>query len=263
MAEPSLIQIESLDVGYDERLVLRDVSFEVREGEIFVIMGPSGCGKTTLLKAIVGLLEPRSGDIRYRGRSVLDLRAMEEFRRSVGMVFQQGALLNSVSLEENVALPLVEHTSLPRWMVGEVVRMKLAQVGLLEARRKLPVELSGGMRKRAGIARALVLEPDLLFFDEPTGGLDPMTADGIDNLILTLRETLGVTIVAVTHELASIFKIADRVMMLRKGEIAILGRRDEVRSSEDEEVARFIDRRAPREAGAADRFLEETGGERT
>jgi phospholipid/cholesterol/gamma-HCH transport system ATP-binding protein len=176
------------------------------------------------------------------------------------MVFQQGALLNSVSLEENVGLPLVEHTRLPRWMVDQVVRMKLAQVGLLGSRKLLPVELSGGMRKRAGIARALVLEPDVLFFDEPTGGLDPITADGIDNLVLTLRETLPVTIVAVTHELASIFKIADRVMMLKDGGIAALGSRDEVRGSKDDEVARFISRKAAKEEGAADRFLSEVGG---
>jgi phospholipid/cholesterol/gamma-HCH transport system ATP-binding protein len=241
--------------------VIRDVSFDVRAGEIFVIMGPSGCGKTTLLKTMLGLIPPLSGEVRFRGRSIHAPGALDEFRRSCGMVFQQGALLNSVSLTENVSLPLREHTALPDWMIRQVVRMKLAQVGLLEAENRLPMELSGGMRKRAGIARALALEPEVLFFDEPTGGLDPITADGIDNLILSLKETLPVTLVVVTHELASIFKIADRVMMLRDGGIAVLSAREDVKQTPDEGVQHFIQRRAPREEGAADRFLSDVGGD--
>jgi len=200
------------------------------------------------------------GPILFDGRSVHDPAALHAFRRSIGMVFQQGALLNSVSLTDNVALPLLEHTKLPRWMIRQVVRMKLAQVGLLSARHRMPMELSGGMRKRAGIARALVLEPELLFFDEPSGGLDPITADGIDNLILGLRKALPVTMIVVTHELASIFKIADRVLMLRDGGIAVLASREEVRNTQDESVRQFIERRAPEELGAADRFLDEAGG---
>ncbi len=263
MAEASgILGVRNLQVGYADHTVIRDVSFEVRPREIFVIMGPSGCGKTTLLKAVVGLVPVRGGTVTYRGRSLASPGALHDFRKRIGMVFQQGALLNSVSLEENVALPLREHTRLPEWMIRQVVRIRLAQVGLLDAGHLKPMELSGGMRKRAGIARALALEPELLFFDEPTGGLDPVTADGIDNLILSLRESMPVTIVAVTHELASIFKVADRVMMLRDGGIAVLGTPAEVRASRDEEVLRFIERRAQRIEGAADEFLSRgEGGE--
>jgi phospholipid/cholesterol/gamma-HCH transport system ATP-binding protein len=240
--------------------VFRDISFKVNTGEIFVIMGPSGCGKTTLLRTMTRLIEPLSGEVRYKGRRVEGRAALDAYRRSFGMVFQQGALLNSISLEENVALPLREHTNLPGWMIERVVSMKLAQVGLLDARDRLPMELSGGMRKRAGIARALALEPSLLYFDEPSGGLDPITADGIDNLILGITESMPVTVIVVTHELASIFKIADRVMMLRDGKIAVLSPREDVRHSADEGVQNFINRRAPAEEGAADDFLEAVGG---
>ncbi len=232
----------------------------MKTGEIFVIMGPSGCGKTTLLRTMTGLIEPLAGEVRYQGRVVKGQKALDEYRRSFGMVFQQGALLNSISIMENVALPLREHTDLPDWMIERVVEMKLAQVGLLEARNRKPMELSGGMRKRAGIARALALEPALLYFDEPSGGLDPITADGIDNLILSLTESLPVTVIVVTHELASIFKIADRVMMLRDGKIAVLSTREEVKNAKDEGVQHFIHRRAPAEEGAADAFLTEVGG---
>jgi len=261
MSEPApILEVRGLTVGFGDRDVIRDVSFTVREGEIFVIMGPSGCGKTTLLKTLVGLLPPDEGTVRFRGTPLDSPGRLESFRRRIGMVFQQGALLNSLSLEENVALPFREHGGYPEWMIRQVVRMKLAQVGLLDARTRLPMELSGGMRKRGGIARALSMEPELLFFDEPTGGLDPITADGIDNLVLALRRELPVTIVAVTHELASIFKIADRVMMLRDAGVAVLTERDRVREVADENVIRFVDRKAPEEIGAADEFLAELRG---
>lgn len=250
-----VIAVEDLEVGFAGRTVIDRVSFRVREGEIFVIMGPSGCGKTTLLKALVGLLRPQAGRILHRGRPLATDEDFDAYRRRIGMVFQHGALLNSVSLEENVALPLREHTDLPEWMIRQVVRMRLAQVGLLEARERMPMELSGGMRKRAGIARALAMEPELLFFDEPTGGLDPVTADGIDNLVLSFRDKLRVTLVVVTHELASIFKIADRVMMLKDGHIAVLAGPGEVRGTDDRAVRDFVERRAPEESGAADDFL--------
>jgi phospholipid/cholesterol/gamma-HCH transport system ATP-binding protein len=253
----TVLTVEDIRVTYGEQTVLDGVSFDVSEGEIFVIMGPSGCGKTTLLKSVVGLLEPDGGRVSFDGRDLADPGEENAFRRRMGMVFQQGALLNSVSLFENVALPLREHTDLPEWMIERVVEMKLAQVGLLEARYRMPMELSGGMKKRGGIARALALEPEILFFDEPTGGLDPVTADGIDNLVLTLRDQLRVTMIVVTHELASIFKIADRILMIRDGRIATLGTPDEVRADGDAGVTRFIERRAPGEAGAADRFLTE------
>ncbi len=257
-----VLEVRDLTVGYEGRTVVRDVSFSVADGEVFAIMGPSGCGKTTLLKSVLGLLPPLSGEVLYRGAPLRDSSALSRFRRSTGMVFQQGALLNSETLQTNVALPLREHTALPPEMVREVVRMKLAQVGLLEAADRKPGELSGGMRKRAGIARALAVEPDLLFFDEPSGGLDPVTADGIDNLLLSLREALGVAMVVVSHELASVFKVADRILMLRRGTVAALGTREEIRASRDDEVRMFIDRRAAEEPGAADEFLAETEGGR-
>jgi phospholipid/cholesterol/gamma-HCH transport system ATP-binding protein len=256
----TVLEVEDLRVSYGDAAVIDGISFDVREGEIFVIMGPSGCGKTTLLKSVVGLTEPDGGRIRFDGRDLADPVEEDAFRRRMGMVFQQGALLNSVSLFENVALPLREHTDLPEWMVRRVVEMKLAQVGLLDARHRLPMELSGGMRKRGGIARALALEPEVLFFDEPTGGLDPVTADGIDNLVLSLRDQLRVTMIVVTHELASIFKIADRILMIGDGRIATLGSPDEVRATGEAAVTRFIERRAPGEAGAADRFLRDVEG---
>ncbi len=255
-----ILEIDHLTGGYPDYTVFQEISFKVMTGEVFVIMGPSGCGKTTLLRTMTGLIEPLAGEVRYQGKKVEGQAALDAYRRSFGMVFQQGALLNSISVMENVALPLREHTDFPEWMIRRVVEMKLAQVGLLDALHRMPMELSGGMRKRAGIARALALEPKLLYFDEPTGGLDPVTADGIDNLILGLTQSLPVTVVVVTHELASIFKIADRVMMLRDGAIAVLSPRDEVKNAKDEGVQRFIQRKAPSEEGAADAFLFEVGG---
>jgi phospholipid/cholesterol/gamma-HCH transport system ATP-binding protein len=259
-ATDPILEVRDLKVTFGDRTVIDGISFDVREREIFVVMGPSGCGKTTVLKSIVGLLTPDGGEIRFRGESLNAAGARDRFRRRIGMVFQQGALLNSVSLFENVALPIREHTDLPEWMIERVVSMKLAQVGLLEAGHRLPMELSGGMRKRGGIARALALEPEVLFFDEPTGGLDPVTADGIDNLLLTLRRQLGVTMVVVTHELPSIFKIADRILMLKDGHIATLDDRDAVRETSDRDVRRFVEREAESEEGQADTFLARTEG---
>jgi len=255
-----ILEAKELTIAYGDQTVIDGISFDVKEREIFVMMGPSGCGKTTVLRALAGLLRPTSGRMEFHGRALEKEVDFEAFRRRMGMVFQHGALLNSMTLEENVALPLREHEHLPEWMIRQVVRMKLAQVGLLAARERRPMELSGGMRKRASIARALVLEPEVLFFDEPSGGLDPITADGIDNLILTLRDTLDVTLVIVTHELPSIFKVADRVMMIRMGRIAALGSREKIRESEDPGVRQFISRRADEEKGAAEEFLEELSG---
>ncbi|MCU0725935.1 MAG: ATP-binding cassette domain-containing protein [Planctomycetes bacterium] len=257
---PTILEVRDLSVGYGGTAIVRGVDFAMGEGEIFVIMGPSGCGKTTVLKTILGLIPPVRGDVAFRGRSIRDPEGLSLFRRSSGMVFQQGALLNSASIEENVSLPLTEHTVFPPGIVRETVRMKLAQVGLLAFAGRRPGEISGGMRKRAGIARALAIEPELLLFDEPTGGLDPITADGIDNLILRLRDELGMSMLVVTHELASVFKIADRILMLRDGQVAALGDRDDLRRSGDEGVRGFVNRQAGSEAGAADGFLAEVEG---
>ena len=248
---PVAIETCDLTVRFGERAVLDRVTLRIRRGEVFVIMGGSGCGKTTLLKCLVGLLDPTEGAIRFEGRdlSSMDEDASADYRRATGMVFQGGALLNSISLRENVALPMRAHTEFSPGIVDEAVRMRLAQVGLLEAADRMPSELSGGMRKRAGIARALALDPRILFFDEPTSGLDPVTSDGIDNLVLELRAAMGATMVVVTHDLPSARKIADRLVVLARGRAIAEGTWEEVQASRDREVRDFLDRKAP-DAGA-------------
>lgn len=259
---PFALETRDLTVRFGERAVLDRVDLRVRRGEVFVIMGPSGCGKTTLLKCLVRLMEPTDGAVLVDGRDVRDLSHEEsdDLLRATGMVFQGGALLNSISLRENVALPVRAHLDMPPGLVDEAVRMKLAQVGLLEAADRMPSELSGGMRKRAGIARALALDPRLLFFDEPTSGLDPVTSDGIDNLILELREGLGATMVVVTHDLPSARKIADRLVVLSRGRALAEGTWDEVQATRDPEVRAFLDRHAKGEAVGAASILGAAGG---
>jgi phospholipid/cholesterol/gamma-HCH transport system ATP-binding protein len=256
------LETRDLTVTFGERTVLDRINLRIRRGEIFVVMGPSGCGKTTLLKCLVRLQAPTSGSVLLDGRDSLSLDdgASDDVLRSTGMVFQGGALLNSISLRENVALPLRAHTRLPKGMIDEAVLMKLAQVGLLEAADRMPSELSGGMRKRAGIARALALDPRVLFFDEPTSGLDPVTSDGIDDLILELRNALGATMVVVTHDLPSARKIADRLVVLGRGRALVEGTWDEVQASRDPEVRAFLDRKAPSSAGGGSILLGAGGG---
>ncbi len=250
---PAAIETRDLTVRFGERAVLDRVNLRIRPGEVFVIMGPSGCGKTTLLKCLVGLLHPTEGSIHVEGRDLasLDEAQTEDLCRATRMVFQCGALLNSISLRENVALPMRAHTPYTPEIVEEAVRMRLAQVGLLESAGRMPSELSGGMRKRAGIARALALDPRVIFFDEPTSGLDPVTSDGIDDLVLELRAAMGSTMVVVTHDLPSARKIADRLIVLSRGRAIAEGTWDEVQSSRDPEVRDFLDRKAPRAAAGA------------
>ncbi len=256
------LEAREITVRFGDRTILDRVSLRVRRGEVFVVMGPSGCGKTTLLKCLVRLMEPTDGAVLVDGRDVRDLTPAEsdDLLRATGMVFQGGALLNSISLRENVALPVRAHLDMPPGLVDEAVRMKLAQVGLLEAADRMPSQLSGGMRKRAGIARALALDPRLLFFDEPTSGLDPVTSDGIDNLVLELREALGATMVVVTHDLPSARKIADRLVVLSRGRALAEGTWDEVQATRDPEVRDFLDRRATPEAAGESSILGAAGG---
>jgi phospholipid/cholesterol/gamma-HCH transport system ATP-binding protein len=210
------IEIQKLTIAYGPYVVMRDISVKVKRGSVFVIMGNSGSGKSTLLRNMIGLLQPAGGDVLYDGRS---FKMMDEEQRLIqlrkcGVLFQNGALWSSMTLAENVALPLQEYTDWSPSDVAGVVKLKLALVGLSGFEGYYPAEISGGMRTRAGLARAMALDPEILFFDEPSAGLDPITSRNLDQLILELRDSLGATVVVVTHELASIFTIADDSIFL-------------------------------------------------
>jgi len=210
------ITVSDLSMGFGNRVIQQHLDFEIRRGEIFVIMGTSGCGKSTLLRHLVGLLEPLRGDISYDRRSFTGASEAERQRqvRRFGVLFQQGALWSSLTVGENVALPIEEYTELSRAEIGELVDYKLSLVGLRGFAGFYPSELSGGMRKRAALARAMALDPEVLFFDEPSAGLDPVTSHQLDETIQQLRDSLGATVVIVSHELASIFQIGDRALFL-------------------------------------------------
>ena len=210
------IQVRDLDMRYGERVIQHDLSFTVHTGDIFVIMGGSGCGKSTLLRHLIGLVRPARGDVFYDGESFWTAEPDERDRmtRRFGVLYQSGALWSSLTLAENVALPLGEYTDLDGHRIAELVSLKLALVGLAGFEDFYPSEISGGMRKRAGLARAMALDPDILFFDEPSAGLDPISSKLLDDLILELRASLGATVVVVTHELASIFAIATDCVFL-------------------------------------------------
>ena len=213
-----VVEVRDLTIGYGGRIVLEKLNFSIAPGEIVCIMGNSGCGKSTLLKHIIGLYEPMKGDIFIRGKSIVTAEEAEKkaIMRSFGVTYQGGALFGSMTVAENVEFPLREYTGLAAEARMKIVEEKLELVGLAGFGSFMPAELSGGMRKRAGLARALALEPDLLFFDEPSAGLDPVSSADLDRMILKLREDTGATIVVVTHELDSIFAIGDRALMLDK-----------------------------------------------
>lgn len=240
-----MIHVENLKAAYEDTEVLHGISLHVEPGEILVIMGQSGCGKTTFLRHLMGLQKPVGGTVRI---GELDLTRMKvrqyvEFCRSVGVLFQNGALFGSLTVAENVAFPLREHTRLADPVIEIVVRMKLDQVELRGVERMLPSELSGGMRKRAALARALVMDPRILLLDEPTTGLDPIIAAGIDELILHLRDAYHATMVVVAHDVASGMKVADRVAIFHEGNMLALGTPEEIRSSPDPYVRQFLERR--------------------
>jgi phospholipid/cholesterol/gamma-HCH transport system ATP-binding protein len=210
------ISATGLAVGYGSNVIQRDLDFIVHRADVFVVMGGSGSGKSTVMRTLMGLVPPLGGTVRIDGRDLYALAEAERtlLQRRFGVMYQQGALWSAMTLEENVALPLELFTPLDPAEIGEIARLKLALVGLEDAAGKLPAEISGGMRKRAAIARALALDPEILFLDEPSAGLDPVSARRLDDLILELRDALGTTVVVVTHELASIFAIADDSVFL-------------------------------------------------
>jgi phospholipid/cholesterol/gamma-HCH transport system ATP-binding protein len=240
-----VIEVENLIVKYGERVVLNNITTRIAASEIRVILGTSGCGKTTLLKTMVGLLEPEQGTVKLFGKEIRDADSPETVQvlKNVGVLFQNGALLGSLTVGENVALPLQMHTVLPKEVMREIVRLKLTQVDLPGVYNLMPQELSGGMRKRAALARALVLDPPLVFCDEPSAGLDPVTSAGLDELLLRLRDDLGITILVVTHELSSIRAIADNVVFLHEGEVLFDGSLAEVLAIGSGPVFDFFNRR--------------------
>jgi phospholipid/cholesterol/gamma-HCH transport system ATP-binding protein len=242
--EGPMISLRNLRVSYSGREILHGINFDVQRGETLVILGGSGSGKSTLLRTLVGLEQPTSGEVWIRGKNFSAISDVErdEIRKRLGMSFQGGALFGSMTVGENVALPLREHTKLEDSTVEIMVRLKLDQVGLSGFEDFLPSQLSGGMKKRAAVARALAMDPEILFFDEPSAGLDPIIAAGIDQLILELKKAFHMTIIVVTHELASAFLIADRMVLINKGDVVALGTMEEMKNSKHPKVRQFLDR---------------------
>jgi len=238
----AVVEVKDLIRKFGERRVIDDLSFQIDRGETLVIMGGSGCGKSTLLRHIVGVMKPNSGSVKIFGEeiSAMNEREIAKVRRRFGMLFQSGALLASLTVGENVALPLIQHTHLKPDEINAIVTRKLEMVGLTGFENLKPAEISGGMKKRVGLARALALDPELLFSDEPTSGLDPIMTAVVDKLTLELTKGSGMTAVVVTHDMTSAFRIATRMIMLNHGKIIAQGTPDEIRASPNSEVQQFI-----------------------
>jgi len=243
MADP-IISVNGLTVEYEGKRVLDGVSMDIEPGEVMVLVGGSGSGKTTMLRHIIGLERPTSGTVRVRGVDINACSAEElmAIRRTMGVAFQECALFNSLSLEENIELPLRELTNLADPVIEIMTYMKLAAVGLGDTGKLMPRELSGGMKKRAAVARATALDPEILVFDEPSAGLDPIIAAGLDELILFLKKAFQMTVLVVSHELASAFRIADRIAMLDRGSLIAVDRKDAFRKNANPRIRQFLDR---------------------
>jgi len=257
MDNSTAIKVENLISHYGEREILKDISIDVPRGEILVIMGGSGSGKSTFLRSLLGLKKATSGKVCLLGKDIMQLNESEmiDMRKNMGVAFQGGALFNSLTVGENVRLPLREHTNLDESTINIMSRLKLEVVNLSGFEDLKPAELSGGMIKRAALARAIVMDPKLLFFDEPSAGLDPVASVELDELILTLRDAMQMTIVVVTHELESAYKIADRITVLDQGEILMTGSVDEVKNSSNKRIQSLLHRQARHEEIDAEEYL--------
>lgn len=245
MNQKPIIQVENIATRYDQKIVLEDVNFEVYPGEIFIISGVSGCGKTTLLNNMIGLLETFSGNIILDGDSIVYANEAQRLfiLRKVGVLYQGGALFGSLSLLENVQLPLKELTTLPDEAIAVIAHNKLKMVGLENFSNYMPAEVSGGMQKRTAIARAMALDPKILFLDEPSAGLDPSTSAELDQIIINLSKTLGITFIIISHDLSSIYNIGQRVIFLHQGRIIAEGPPEVLRSHQNPMVERFFNRK--------------------
>ncbi|MCH7696002.1 MAG: ATP-binding cassette domain-containing protein [Proteobacteria bacterium] len=252
-----VIDIRNLSCYYGDKLALDNINLTVNEREILVIMGHSGSGKSTLLRNILGLLTPSSGQVEVLGKEISRLKKKElyELRKNIGVAFQNGALFSSLSVRENIELPLREHTDLDENTIQIMTMMKLTQMNLADHGDLMPAELSGGMLKRAGLARAVIMDPKLLFFDEPSAGLDPVTSAELDQLILQLRDALNMSIVIITHELESAFNVADRITVLDQGKQILTGSREEIKASSDQRIINMLGRIARDEDVDAEAYL--------
>lgn len=262
MREP-IIKIRDLVVMYGPRTILDGVNLDIYKGESVAILGRSGCGKSTLLKHIIGLEKPVRGQISIRGQDITSMGEDDQvkFLKRIGMLFQSSALFNSMTIGDNVALPIREHTKLEESTIKIMTNMKLELVGLSEFHSFKPSQLSGGMKKRAGLARAIAMDPEILFCDEPSAGLDPVVAAGIDNLILKLKEVFKMTIVVVTHELASVKIIADRIAMMHDGKIIAIGTQEELHNNPNPVIQNFFNRKPDEEEIDRERYLSTLIGE--
>ncbi len=261
--QPPVIEVIDLVKHYSSRKILKEVNLAVHQGEIMVIMGGSGSGKSTLLRHLIGLERPTSGTIKLLGQDIGQMsdQEMTRFYRKLGVAFQSGALFSSMTVGENIMLPLREHTDLDEKTMEIMVRLKLEVVNLAGFENLMPSELSGGMLKRAAFARAVIMDPTLLFCDEPSAGLDPVVSSSLDELILRLRDALAMTIVVVTHELESAFRIADRITVLDRGSILTIGSVEEVRASDNKRIQDLLNRRFEEEALDPDEYLARLTGE--
>lgn len=237
-----VIKASNVKRKFGERSILNGISLDIYRGETFVIMGGSGCGKSTFLRHVIGALKPDSGSVHLLGKNISKLNEdeLDKVKKRIGMCFQSSALFDSMTVGENVALPLKEHTKLDKSVIDIVVKMKLELVGLRGFEDLMPSQLSGGMRKRVGLARAIVMDPEVVFYDEPTAGLDPIVAAVIDKLILDLSKKLAITSVVVTHDMKSVFSIADRIAMFYEGKVLEVGTPAEIKNSKNEMVHQFV-----------------------